>query len=173
MRLYDESGAPLARYQVFASAVDPDSLAPLDTVLFDMSDGLGTSLEGIFNPLGSARSSPADSTGLVFFQALQLFDAKHGARFKLKFSFKVTAWFEDQMLSNFGATAHEEVSVVSSVTCVAYNPHKLTPVTQPSTAVSLGTTLPQTPSMYYQVQRAPSVALHPPCAKHRRLVPPG
>ena len=142
-------------HQVFAQAVDPDTLAPLPDVVFDMIDAVGTSLEGVFHPMGSARSSPADSAGLALFDSLQLFDAANGTRFRLKLFFRVTAPYEDDILAAYGATAVDEVSVVTTTTCVAINNHKLTVVSQPSAAVSLGSALPATPSMYFSLELEP------------------
>jgi len=155
VKLYDETGAPLANYQVFVRAVHPETLEELPNVLFDASDGAGTSLEGVYNPLGTGRSWPSDPLGMAYFKSLQLFDAPNGTRFKLKIFFKVTAPFEDDLLADFDAAAHAEVSVVTTPTCVAINNHKLTILDQPSTSVSLGAILPSSPSMEVEIELEP------------------
>lgn len=91
-KLLDAQGQPLPHYQVFVRAVDPDTHQPLEDVLFELTDGHGTILEGIYHPVGSARSFPADAQGLAPFPYLNLFDASNGTRFKLQIYFRVTAY---------------------------------------------------------------------------------
>ncbi len=157
VRLKKTTGDPLGRYQVFARAVDPDDESTdISDVLFDLADGFGTELQGVFNPIGSARSTPADTaTGEALFPNLQLLDAKNGTRFKLKIFFRVTAPYEDEFLADNGVAAKGEVFAVTTTTMVAINPHKLTVSREPSQKVSLGGVLPQTPQMYASIQLKP------------------
>ena len=152
VRLLKADGQPLARYQVFARAVHPDTEVDLDEVLFDMADRYGTV---VYNPTGAARGTPASDDGECLFPNLQLFDAKNGTRFKLKMYFRVTQAFEEKLLNDYEAKATPEVFVVTTTTMVAINPHRLTVLREPSQEVTLGSVIPQTPKMYASFELQP------------------
>ena len=156
VKLLKADGQPLARYQVFARAVHPDTEVDLEDVLFDMADEFGAgSQRVVFNPTGAARSTPASDDGESQFPTLQLFDAKNGTRFKLKIYFRVTQGYENELLEDYKAKGKPEVFVVTTTTMVAINPHRLTVLREPSQEVSLGSVIPQTPKMYASFELQP------------------
>ena len=146
LHLTDKDGKGIYGYQVSARAINATTGEPLkELVTFDLYDGKGTAYEGMYNPLGSARSPPANASGHAEMDALMLTDAVDGIQFRLEFFFKATSSYEDEMLARMGAAPQPEVKAQSAVVFTARNRKAFEVQTEPSSRVALDASIPQAP----------------------------
>jgi len=156
LRLLDAQGDPLYGYQVTARAVNATTREPLkELATFDLYDGKGTSYEGLYNPLGSARSNPSNASGHADMDSLMLTDAADGVQFRVEFFFKPTSSYEDQMLQRMGAQPSPEVTALSERVFTARNRKAFEVETEPSETVALGSDLPVPPTVRVETPMVP------------------
>jgi hypothetical protein len=141
VRMLDENDQPLPGYSPTFRAVDANGNSLEDRVMFDVTAGGGSGS-------GSKHGTPALESGVSTLYML-LLDAHNGTCFQIEAYFKAFDAWEAGALAAEGLGSYDDtrVSIISQRRFCAVNGRSLSIVQSPSSAVQLGSRLPQVPEI--------------------------